>query len=100
MNKDKKIQIAKVNARRILEELINEDCFDGFITRFFTRAKCINHLQKQINEYFHKGEVQLVNWNKSTWLDIFDDSDLVDAIVFYMQDFNLAKEIEEENERK
>ena len=100
MNKDKKMQISKAMARQILLALKNEDCFDGFVTRFFTRAKCINYLQKNINEYFHKGEVQLINWNKNTCLDIFDDNTLMDALVFYMQEFNLAKEIEEENEKR
>ena len=98
MNKDKKMQIAKVTARRILTTLANEDCFDGFVTRFFTRTKCINYLQKSFNEYFSRGEIQLVNWNKNKWLDIFDDKDLVDALVWYMQEFNLAKEKEEETE--
>lgn len=95
MNKDKKIQIAKNIAKRILLNLSNEDCFDGFITRFFTKTKCINHIQKCINKFFSHGENQLVNWNKNTWLDIFDDENLVDALVWYMQDYNLAKEIEE-----
>ena len=98
MNKDKKMQIAKSTARRILAVLKNEDCFDGFVTRFFTRTKCINYLQKSLNEYF-RHNTRLENWNKDTWFDIFDDSELVDAIVWYMQDYNLAKEIEEENER-
>jgi len=97
MNKDKKMQIAKSTARRILTVLKNEDCFDGFVTRFFTRTKCINYLQKNLNEYF-RHNTRLENWNKDTWFDIFDDSELVDAIVWYMQDYNLAKEIEEENE--
>ena len=95
MNKNKREQISKTIARRILEELSACGCFDGFITRFYTKAKCINSLQKSINEYFYKGNKQLGSWNKNTWLDIFDDSNLVDTIVFYMQDFNLAKEIEE-----
>ncbi len=99
MNKDKKMQINKVMARRILLALKAEDCFDGFVTRFFTRAKCINYLQKSINDYFRKNK-QLINWNKDSWFDIFDDINLVDTIVWYMQDFNLAKELEEENERK
>ena len=64
MNKDKKMQIAKVTARRILTALSKLD-----------------------------------NWNKDSWFDIFDDNDLVDAIVWYMQEYNLAKEIEEENEK-
>ena len=98
MNKDKKMQIAKVTARRILTTLSNEDCFDGFVTRFFTRTKCINYLQKEINEYF-RHNARLDNWNKDSWFDIFDDNDLVDAIVWYMQEYNLAKEIEEENEK-
>ena len=96
MNKNKKLQIAKSTARQILVRLSNEGCFDGFVTRFFTRAKCINHLQKNINSYFSKGETQLVNWNKNTWLDIFEDETLVDSLVWYMQEFNLAKEIENE----
>jgi len=100
MNKDKKILVAKNTARQILESLSNENCFDGFVTRFFTRTRCINHIQKCINEYFSHGEIQLVNWNKNTWLDIFDDSDLVDSLVWYMQEFNLAKEKEEETENK
>lgn len=98
MNKDKKTQIAKTMARRILETLKNENYFDGFVTRFFTRTKCINHLEKIFNEYFRKNQ-KLVNWNKDTWFDIFEDNNLIDAIVWYMQDFNLAKEIEEENEK-
>ena len=99
MNKDKKMQIAKTMARRILTTLSNEDCFDGFVTRFFTRTKCINYLQKSMNEYF-RHNARLENWNKDTWFDIFDDNDLIEAIVWYMQDYNLAKEIEEENENK
>ena len=100
MNKDKKEQIAKNLARQILLTLSNENCFDGFITRFFSRTKCINNLSKNIELYFRSGETKLVNWNKDTWFDIFDDNDLVDALVWYMQDFNLNKEIEEENEKK
>ena len=99
MNKDKKMQIAKAMARQILEVLAAEDCFDGFVTRFFTRTKCINYLQKNLNEYFYKRS-QLLNWNKNTWFDIFDDTDLVESLVWYMQDFNLAKEKEEEEEVK
>ena len=97
MNKDKKMQIAKTMARQILEVLSTEDCFDGFITRFFTRTKCINYLQKSFDEYFRKN-TQLINWNKNTWFNMFDDSNLVEALVFYMQDFNLAKEKEAELE--
>ena len=93
MNKDKKLQIAKTTAKRILTALASKNCFDGYVTRFFTRTKCINYLQKNINEYFKYNE-RLDNWNKDTWLDIFDDNDLVDAIVWYMQEFNLAKENE------
>ena len=100
MNKDKKIQIAKNTAKQILLSLNSKYCFDGFITRFFTRTKCINHIQKCITEYFSHGEIQLANWNKNTWLDIFDDEDLVDALVWYMQDFNLNKEVETENDIK
>ena len=100
MNKDKKMQVAKNLARQILLSLSNEDCFDGFVTRFFTRTKCINNLSKNIELYFRHGETKLVNWNKDTWFDIFDDTDLVDALVWYMQDFNLSKEIEAENETK
>lgn len=99
MNKDKKIKIAKTIARRILLDLSNERCFDGFVTRFFTRTKCINSLSKSIETYFKFGETKLVNWNKDTWFDIFDDTDLVDALVWYMQDFNLAKELEQEQEQ-
>ena len=99
MNKDKKMQINKVMARQILLTLKDEGYFDGFVTRFFTRTKCINYLQKNITEYFKK-HVKLVNWNKDTWFDIFNDAFLVDTIVTYMQGFNLAKEIEEENEKR
>lgn len=98
MNKNKKHQITKNTARQILLSLSNEDCFDGFVTRFFTRVKCVNYLQKCIKEYFNKGKTQLVSWNRNTWLDIFYDSNLTETLVWYMQDFNLAKEIEEENE--
>lgn len=97
MNKDKKMQIAKTMARQILEVLSTEDCFDGFVTRFFTRTKCINYLQKSFTEYFYKN-TQLINWNKNTWFDIFDDKDLVESLVWYMQEFNLAKEKEAEEE--
>ena len=97
MNKDKKMQIAKTMARQILEVLSAEDCFDGFVTRFFTRTKCINYLQKSFDEYFHK-RTQLINWSKNTWFDIFDDKNLVEALVWYMQEFNLAKEKEGEEE--
>lgn len=99
MNKDKKMQIARTMARQILEVLSNEDCFDGFVTRFFTRTRCINYLQKNFEKYFRKND-KLINWNKNTWFDIFDDLNLVEALVFYMQDFNLAKEKEEEEEVK
>ena len=98
MNKDKKNQIAKVTARRILTALSNEGFFDGFVTRFYSHRKCINYLQKNITEYF-RHNTTLANWNKDTWFNIFDDNDLVDTLVWYMQDFNLAKEIEEENEK-
>lgn len=98
MNKDKKIKIVKTTARRILLDLANGNCFDGFITRFFTRTKCINYLQKNINNYFRKNN-KLDNWNKDTWFNIFDDTDLVDTLVWYMQDFNLNKELEEEEEQ-
>ena len=77
--------------------VIGEDCFDKFVTRFFTRTKCINYLQKSFDEYFHK-RTQLINWNKNTWFDIFDDKNLVEALVWYMQEFNLAKEKEAEEE--
>ena len=97
MNKDKKMQIAKTMARQILEVLSSEDCFDGFVTRFFTRTKCINYLQKSFDGYFHK-RTQLINWNKNTWFDIFNDKNLVEALVWYMQEFNLAKEKEAEEE--
>lgn len=97
MNKDKKMQIAKTMARQILEVLSSEDCFDGFVTRFFTRTKCINYLQKSFDKYFHK-RTQLINWSKNTWFDIFDDKNLVEALVWYMQEFNLAKEKEAEEE--
>lgn len=96
MNKNKKLQIAKNTARQILVALKDKNLFDGYVTRFFTRTKCINNLQKNINSYFNKGETQLVNWNKNTWLNIFKDETLVDSLVWYMQEFNLAKEIENE----
>ena len=99
MNKDKKMQISKVIARRILLALKSEDCFDGFVTRFFTRTKCINYLQKAISDYFRTNK-QLINWNKDSWFDIFDDKNLIDSIVWYMQEFNLAKEIEAEAEEE
>ena len=99
MNKDKKIRYAKIMARNILIELQNAKCFDGFISRFYSKTKCVNYLQKNIDEYFKKNS-QLINWNKNSWFDIFDDAYLLDALVFYMQDFNLAKEIESENEQK
>lgn len=97
MNKNKKIEIAKSIARRILTTLQKEKCFDGFVTRFFTYTKCVNYLQNSINEYFRRN-TRLENWNKESWIDIFDDTNLVNAIVWYMQDFNLAKEFEEEQE--
>lgn len=99
MNKDKKMQIAKNVARRILMSLSDEGCFDGFVTRFFSKRQCINYLQKNVPSYF-RNKSQLNNWNKMTWLDMFDDEMLIEALVWYMQDFNLAKEIEEENEEK
>ena len=98
MNKNKKIQISRTVARRILLALKNENCWDAFNTRFFSKTKCINHLQECINSYFRKNS-QLVNWNKDSWLDIFDDNYLVESIVFYMQNFNLNKELEEEQEK-
>ena len=39
MNKEKKIQIAKNIAKSILITLKNENCFDAFITRFYTKTK-------------------------------------------------------------
>lgn len=96
MNKNKKLQIAKNTARQILVNLKDKNLFDGYVTRFFTNLKCINYIQKSINSYFNSGEIQLVNWNKNTWLDIFEDETLVDSLVWYMQDFNLAKEMENE----
>jgi len=98
MNKDKKMQISKKIAFEILTQLKNQGCFDGFITRFFTYKQCINHLGKIIPQYF-KDKKQLVNWNKDSWFNIFDDNDLVSALVFYMQEYNLAKEIEEQNDK-
>ena len=96
MNKNKKLQIAKNTARQILINLKDKNLFDGYVTRFFTNLKCINYIQKSINLYFNSGETQLVNWNKNTWMNIFDDENLVNSIVWYMQDFNLAKEMENE----
>ena len=97
MNKNKKIQISKSIAKRILLVLKNENYFDGFISRLYTKAKCINYFQECANKYFKYND-QLINWNKESWLDIFDDNDLSDAIVFYMQDFNLNKELEKDEE--
>ena len=98
MNKNKKIQISKSMAKRILLVLKNENCFDGFISRLYTKAKCINYFQECANKYFKYND-QLINWNKESWFDIFDDNDLSDAIVFYMQDFNLNKELEKDEEQ-
>lgn len=99
MNRNTKIQISKSMARRILLELKNENCFDGYISMLYTKAKCINYFQECVNKYFkHNGK--LINWNRKTWFDIFDDEDLTDAIVFYMQEFNLNKELEKEEEEK
>lgn len=98
MNKNKKNQIAKLTARNILFELKSANYFDGFDTRFYSKIRCINYIQKNIAEYF-RSHKQLVNWNKDTWFDIFDDKELVDNIVWYMQEFNLSKELEEENEK-
>ena len=99
MNKDKKMLIAKITARRILSVLSNEDYFDGFVTRFFSRTQCINYLQKNINNYFKHND-KLDNWNKDTWFNIFEDNYLIDALVWYMTNYNFAKEIEAENEQK
>jgi len=98
MNKDKKMLIAKMTARRILTVLSDEDYFDGFVTRFFSRTQCINYLQKNINNYF-KYHSKLDNWNKDTWFNIFEDNNLIDALVWYMTNYNFAKEIEAENEQ-
>ena len=95
MNKEKKIQIAKNIAKSILITLKNENCFDAFITRFYTKTKCINYLSNNIEIYFQKGNSTLVNWNKNTWFDIFDDKLIVEYLVFYMTEFNLNKELEE-----
>jgi len=99
MNKDKKMLIAKITARRILSVLSDEDYFDGFVTRFFSRTQCINYLQKNINNYFKHND-KLDNWNKDTWFNIFEDNYLIDAFVWYMTNYNFAKEIEAENEQK
>ena len=95
MNKSKRELIAKNTAKQILLELSNKGCFDGFITRFYTHIRCVNQLSKDIEKYFRTGEQKLVNWNKNNWFDIFDDKELTNALVWYMQDFNLNKEIEE-----
>jgi len=95
MNKEKKMQIAKNIAKSILIALKNENCFDAFVTRFYTKTKCINYLSDNISKYFQKGNSTLINWNKNTWFDIFDDKTIVEALVFYMTEFNLNKELEE-----
>lgn len=99
MNKEKKLLLAKIEARNILMELLDKKYFDGFVTRYYTRTKCINYLEKNLNEYFKK-HTQLLTWNKNTWINIFEDNNVVDALVWYMQDYNLMKEIEAENENK
>lgn len=99
MNKEKKLLLAKIEARNILMELLDKKYFDGFVTRYYTRTKCINYLDKNLNEYFKK-HTRLLTWNKNTWINIFEDNNIVDALVWYMQDYNLMKEIEAENENK
>lgn len=99
MNKEKKLLLAKIEARNILMELLDKKYFDGFVTRYYTRTKCINYLEKNLNEYFKKN-TRLLTWNKNTWINIFEDNNIVDALVWYMQDYNLMKEIEAENENK
>lgn len=100
MNRNKKTEISNNMAIQILMALKSQNCFDGFISRFYNKTKCINYFQDCVNEYFHKGNKLLLNWNKLTWLDIFDDEYLADSIVHYMQDFNLNKEFEEDEELK
>ena len=97
MNKEKKMQIAKNTAKAILLVLKDANCFDAFVTQFYTKIKCMNYIQDSINTYFSKGNSNLVNWNKNTWFDIFDDQNVVEALVYYMTNFNLNKELEEEN---
>ncbi len=96
MNKEKKLQITKNSAKQILVELKNKKYFDGFITKYYKNSQCMNYLSKQIESYF-KEYSTLSIYNKNTWINIFDDQDLINSIVYYMQDFNLYKELEEEN---
>lgn len=99
MNKDKKIQIGKTTARRLLLQLKRNNCFDGFISRYYTRSRCINYLQECIEKYF-KTNKQLITWNKDSYFDLFEDKYLVDSIVWYMQDFNLDEELDEYQKTK
>ena len=72
MNKNKKIQIIKSMAKRILLVLKNENCFDGFISRLYTQAKCINYFQECVNKYFKYND-QLINWNKESFTGLSTD---------------------------
>lgn len=94
MNKEKKKLIAKSLAKQILVELKDKKYFDGFITKYYKDSQCINYLTKQIDLYFKQNN-SLVTYNKNSWIDLFEDQDLIDALVYYMKDFNLYKELEE-----
>ena len=96
MNKNMKSIVAKQTARRILEALSREKCFDGFVSRLYNDNQCLSYFNKSMAEYFRHND-RMLNWNKMSWINIFDDKDLIETLVWYMQDFNLAKEIEEEN---
>ena len=94
MNKEKKKQIAKNLAKQILIELKDKQYFDGFITKYYKDSQCINYLNKQIESYFKQNN-SLSIYNKNTWIDMFDNADLIESLIFYMKDFNLYKELEE-----
>lgn len=94
MNKEKKMLINKQNGIRLLDILLKEDCWDPYVTQFMTSAQCKNKLKKAIEEYFSLGDSTLVYWNKTSYLNIFEDKDLLEMLIYLMKDFNFHKEQE------
>lgn len=94
MNKEKRMLINKQNGIRLLDILLKEGCWDPYVTQFMTSAQCKNKLKKAIEEYFSLGDSTLVYWNKTSYLNIFNDNDLLDMIIYLMKEFNFHKEQE------
>ena len=69
MNRNTKIQISKAMARRILLELKNENCFDGYISMLYTKAKCISIYSELYGSHMTKEQIidkiERLNINKT-----------------------------------